>query len=317
MKCLIVGGSGQFGITLSKILIKKKKYNVDITTRSISKAKSKIKKYGLKKVRLIRLNILDKKQILKILKRRYDYIFYFAGQSSPDLSFKKINQTLESNYLGCKNFLELLKYLNLNTKFFNSSSSEIFSDTKKKLNIFSKKKPISPYGRSKLLSFDLTKKFRKIYKLKTYNLVLFNSESYFREKKYLIPKICLAAIKAKNSNKITGFGKLDVVREWNWCEEQCNLILNCMSKNPNDFILSNGKEYSGYQMIKYAFNYLKLDYKKYIKIEKKFYRKKDFKLKRSDFKKNIFQINPSWVPKIYGKVLICKLIKYYQKNKTI
>ena len=139
---------------------------MDITTRSISKAKSKIKKYGLKKVRLIRLNILDKKQILKILKRRYDYIFYFAGQSSPDLSFKKINQTLESNYLGCKNFLEVLKYLNLNTKFFNSSSSEIFSDTKKKLNIFSKKKPISPYGRSKLLSFDLNQRWNCLARAK-------------------------------------------------------------------------------------------------------------------------------------------------------
>ncbi len=317
MKCLIVGGSGQFGITLSKILNKKKNYKIDITTRSISKAKSKLKKYRLKKVRLIKLNILNKNQILKILNKRYDYIFYFAGQSSPDLSFKKINQTLESNYLGCKNFLEVLKYLNLNTKFFNSSSSEIFSDTKKKLNIVSKKKPISPYGRSKLLSFNLTKKFRKIYKLKTYNLVLFNSESYFREKKYLIPKICLAAINAKNSNKITGFGKLDVIREWNWCEEQCNLILNCMFKKPNDFILSNGKEYSGYQMLKYAFNYFKLDYKKYVKIEKKFYRKKDFKLKRSNFRKNINQINPSWKPKIYGKILIYKLIRYYQKNKII
>ena len=64
MKCLLVGGSGQFGITLSRILIKKR-YNIDITTRSVSKTKVKLKKLGLKKIRLIKLDILNKKQILK------------------------------------------------------------------------------------------------------------------------------------------------------------------------------------------------------------------------------------------------------------
>ena len=40
---IIVGGTGQFGITLSKELIKKK-FKVIITTRSLTKAKKKNKK---------------------------------------------------------------------------------------------------------------------------------------------------------------------------------------------------------------------------------------------------------------------------------
>ena len=47
MKCLIVGGSGQFGICLSKILIKKK-HKVEITTRSIIRTKKKIQKFRTK-----------------------------------------------------------------------------------------------------------------------------------------------------------------------------------------------------------------------------------------------------------------------------
>ena len=39
---IIVGGTGQFGIILSKQLIKKK-FKVIITTRSVSKAKKKTK----------------------------------------------------------------------------------------------------------------------------------------------------------------------------------------------------------------------------------------------------------------------------------
>ena len=38
MKCLIVGGSGQFGICLSQILLKKN-YDISITTRKVSKTK--------------------------------------------------------------------------------------------------------------------------------------------------------------------------------------------------------------------------------------------------------------------------------------
>ena len=88
MKCLIVGGSGQFGICLSQLLLKKK-YDIQITTRSVFKTKKILKDLNINKVKVIYLNILNKKQILKILKNEYDYIFYFAGQSSPSVSFKK------------------------------------------------------------------------------------------------------------------------------------------------------------------------------------------------------------------------------------
>ncbi len=313
MKTLIVGGSGQFGICLSQILLKKN-HDISITTRSVSKTKKKFRDLKIKKIKVLNLDILNKKQILKILKKNYDYIFYFAGQSSPSLSFKKKNQTFESNYIGCKNFLEGLKTLNLKSKFFNSSSSEIFSDTKKKITINSKKRPISPYGVAKLLSFNITKKFRNTDNLNAYNFIFFNSESIFRKKSYLISKICLAAINAKNFDKKTDFGKLDVIREWNWCEEQCYLITKCLIKKPNDFILSNGKEYSGYQMLDYAFQYFKLNFRKFVKIKKKYYRKKDFKFKRSDFNKNIKNIDPDWRPKIFGKKIVYKLINYYTKN---
>ena len=314
MKCLIVGGSGQFGISLNKIL-KKKRYSIVVTTRSPNKTKEKFKKLNIKNSKIIKLNILNKKQILNVIKKNFDYIFFFAGQSSPNLSFIKSKQTIESNFKGCKNFLEAIKETNLRTKFLNSSSSEIFSDTKNKLEIKSKKKPISPYGKAKLLSYDVTKKFREKYNINTYNAIFFNTESYYREKNFLIPKICIAAINAQKFQKITTFGNLNVIREWNWCDEQCKLLLKFISKKPQDFILSNGKPFSGYQMIKFAFNYFKLDYRNFIKIDNKHFRKKDFNYKLSNFKKNVVSQNSNWKPKIFGKKLIYSLIKYYKINK--
>ena len=85
---IIVGGSGQFGISLSKILLKKK-HIVIITTRNIIKAKKKIS-YKNKNLKIVRLNILKTNQINSLIKQYSPFqIFYFASQSSPSISFKK------------------------------------------------------------------------------------------------------------------------------------------------------------------------------------------------------------------------------------
>ena len=55
---IIVGGTGQFGRILTKKLIKKN-YKVVVTTRSLSKAKLKVK--SNKSLLLKKLNILKKK----------------------------------------------------------------------------------------------------------------------------------------------------------------------------------------------------------------------------------------------------------------
>ena len=55
---------------------------------------------------------------------------------------------------------------------------------KKKISLEAKKKPISPYGKAKLISFNKTKFFRKKNNIKAYNAILFNTESYYRDKKY-------------------------------------------------------------------------------------------------------------------------------------
>ena len=308
---LIVGGSGQFGVTLLKKLSKKK--NIIITTRNISNAKKKI--FEFKKIIIKKLNILNKTQISDLLlKYRPAIIFYFAGQSSPQISFSKRNETIKSNYIGCKNFLEVINKIKLNTKFLNASSSEIFKPSKSKLNLNSKKKPISPYGVSKLKSFEITKHYRIFKNLKTYNAIIFNTESIYRNKNYIIPKICLAAIKAKKKGLKTSFGNINVVREWNWCEEQCKYMLYFINKKPQDFILSNNRPYSAKQMLDYAFNYFNLDFRKYIETDKVNFRKKDFEIRCSD-NKNIFKKNKiNFNYKIYGKKLIRRLLTYYLKK---
>ena len=313
---IIVGGSGQLGINLAQLLLKKN-YRVFITTRNIKLAKKKIP-FSHKNLNLKKLNILNKKEIKKlIISLKPNEIFYFAGQSSPHLSFRKKNITYLSNVKGCKNFLEAIYKIKSKCKFVNATSSEIFAENKGKLVVSSKKNPISPYGEAKLLSFNYTKFFRNTKKLNTYNAIIFNTESYYRDKNYLIPKICLAAIYAKKHNKKTSFGNLNISREWNWASEQAFYLLKFIKKDPQDFILSNGHSYSALKMVNFAFKYFNLDYKKFIQFNKKFIREKDFNEKKSNYLSCLRRNNLKRNSKVYGKNLINRLIKHYlyEENK--
>tara|TARA_Y100001936_G_scaffold252969_1_gene315114 strand:- start:1960 stop:2919 length:960 start_codon:yes stop_codon:yes gene_type:complete len=311
---IIVGGSGQFGIELSKSLLKRK-HVVIITSRDIKRAKQKLGN-NRQSIIFIKLNILNVKQIEKLLiKYNPDNVFYFASQSSPGISFKKPRATYLSNFVGCKNFLEIIKFKNLTCKFINASSCEIFSKSNKRLTIASKKKPISPYGKSKLLSYNITKSYRNNYNINSYNAVIFNTESIYREKNYLIPKICISAIRAYKYQEKTDFGNLKISREWNWCEEQIKFMLKFINKTPQDFILSNQKNFTAIQMLRFAFGFFKLNYKNFILINKRNLRPNDFLTKKSNsnssFKKNKIKHNY----KIYGKKIIYKIIKHYLNEK--
>ncbi len=311
---IIVGGSGQLGISLAKLLLKKK-YKVIVTTRNLSLAAKKIPIRN-KNLKLIKLDVLKKNQINSMIENiKPKIIYYFAGQSSPVLSYKKNKITYLSNVKGCENFLKILYEKKIKTKFVNASSSEIFSKSVKKIGINSKKEPLSPYGKAKLISFNITKLFREKKKLNAYNAIIFNTESYYRKKNYLIPKICIAAIKAKRYGKKTFFGNLDVSREWNWSDEQVIYLMKFVNKKPQDFILSNGYSYSAKKMLSYAFEYFNLNYKLFTKTKKNYIRKKDFLIKKSNFTSCLNRNNIKRNSKVHGKKLINLMIKFYLNEK--
>jgi GDPmannose 4,6-dehydratase len=311
---LIVGGTGQFGFYLAKFLLKKN-YKIYISTRSLNNIKlAKFSSFKNNNLSFVKINILKKKDIEnKIRKISPHYIFYFAGQSSVFKSFFKKKETINSNFVGCKNFLDSIIKLKIDLKFFNASSSEIYGNNSHDLKINSKKNPVSPYAESKLKSFNITKKYRKIYKLKFYNGVIFNSESYLRPDYFLIPKICQAAITASEINNkkkiLFKFGNINVSRDWGWCEEYVSIIWKYLQCPPQDFIVATGKTVQIKDLLNQAFNFFKLDWRNYVIIDKSLFRKKEIYSSKTSVVRMKRDIN--YIPKIGGLIIIKKLIKYY------
>ena len=311
---LIIGGTGQYGMTLSQML-SKKKYKVFATSRFIKKVNYFNTKYP--KIRYLKLNIINENEIKKILKKtKPSIIFYFAGQSSPQKSFKKRNETLKSNFEGCKKVLKIIHSENLNLKFLNAASSEMYGNIKNKIDLNTPKKPLNPYGIAKKKSFNLVKKYREKFYMKNYNAIIFNTESFYRSEN-ILAKVCIGAIKAFKFNKKLTLDNINFSREWNWCEEQCELLMKFIKKKPQDFILSNGKSYSIKKMLYYAFNFFNLNYKDYLNLSSTKLKNIEANSKKSNYKLYFNKNKISFKSKIFGKKLIHKMISFYLDKNEI
>ena len=138
-KIIIAGITGQDGSLLYDYL-KSKKFRVIGLSRNKHKDKHILKTdYSLKSLSKI------------IHSFKPNEIYNFSGLSKPSESWYKIKETLEANLYITVNFLEIIKKKK-NIKFFNSSSSEIYKDSKKKLSENSPIYPSNPYGIAKASS---------------------------------------------------------------------------------------------------------------------------------------------------------------------
>lgn len=301
----LIIGSGVLGAYLSKEILKKKE-KVIVASRSLKK---KFKNYSFlnihNQIKFEKLNIKNKKEIIRIIKKyNPDKIYYFSGQSSLTKSYKLRNQTYISHYIGVKNFLDVMKENKLKFKFFKANSGYIFSPRDGFIKINSKfSSNKNPYIQSQQKTFKMIKSYRR-FGLKTFNLVFMQIESPLRDNNFFIKKVCLSA---KNKKKIT-VGNLNTFRDYSWITEIVKIVKLISESKPQDIILSAGKKISGKEILNIAYGINKLNYKKYFFVSNKYYRKNEKKILISHKQNNNYlQKKYGFKFKIYGKKLIKKM----------
>ncbi len=310
-KIILIVGSGVLGAYLSEIFLKKS-YEVYVGTRYLRKNYKNYKYLKIeKKIKFFKLNFLDKNEVESTIKKlKPMVVYYFAGQSSIYKSLKNPKSTLDSNFHGAKIFLNVIYKNRLNTKFFKANSGYIFKILKFEKNLrYQFLKPINPYMDAQVKAFKAVEKFRRLG-VRCYSLIFFNIESPLKNKSFILNKV-KNFIKTKKTTFLK-VGDIEVVRDFSWAPEIMKGVFYSLNLKPQNIIFASGKDFYVSEMIKYFFDLKKLNFRKFIKIDKSLFRKKEKKkVTVSKFQTHNLLKNFKWQPKIYGKKLVKKL--YHSK----
>jgi GDPmannose 4,6-dehydratase len=273
-KAVITGISGQDGSYLAELLLSRD-YQVYGAFNCDSKNLKNIE-HLLDKIELVEYQLNDEKLAENLIKKiQPDECYHLAGCSFVD--YDKNNQDLIfNNNVNSTNFLlEAIKNYAPNCRFFLAGSSEMFGlsneSPQSENSIFN---PQNIYGISKLKAFDLVKNYRQNYKIFACCGILYNHESPRRNHIFLTRKISqsVAKIHLGIEDKIE-LGDIESARDFGYAKDYVEAIfLMLQNSQAVDYVISSGQIYKIKDILKIAFDYVNLDYKKFIKINPDFIR---------------------------------------------
>ncbi len=308
-RALITGITGQDGSYMAELLLGKGYKVFGLERRSSQKNQWNIK-HILNKVELISGDLLDEASLVHAIKEvRPDEVYTLAAQSFVGDSWKQPVYTGEVTGLGVVRLLEAIRQTNLKIKFYQASSSEMFGAS---LEFPQNEKtyfyPRSPYGIAKLYAHWITVNYRESYGMFAVSGILFNHESPRRGLEFVTRKITHEAVKIKlGLSKELSLGNLDAKRDWGFAGDYVEAMwLMLQHEKPKDFVIGTGETHSVKEFVEEAFRYLGLDWKKYVKINKKFIRPTEVNLLLADasLAKKTFK----WSPKVTFKELVGMMV---------
>jgi GDPmannose 4,6-dehydratase len=134
--------------------------------------------------------------------------------------------------------------------------------------------PRSPYGVAKVYSYWITKNYREAYGLFAANGILFNHESPRRGETFVTRKITRAVARiAKGQQKELFLGNLDARRDWGYAPEYVVAMWKMLQANEaEDYVIGCGTDLSVKDFVRLAFEYVNLDWEKYVRFDEKYLR---------------------------------------------
>lgn len=268
-------------------------------------------------------DLLDQGGLERLLdKIQPDEIYNLAAQSHVRISYDIPQFTVQTNALGVINILEAYRRACPESKFYQASSSEMFGlsvEDNNSQNEMTSMNPVSPYGCSKVFGYNITRNYRRAYKLYATNGILFNHESPRRGSNFVTNKVVKAAVKIKLGlqDKLE-LGNMDSYRDWGHSWDYVRAMhLMLQHDKPGDWVVATGETHSVRQMCEYVFNKLDLNYKDYVIQNKKYLRPEELPYLKGDSTK--IKTELGWKPKYSFKDLMDEMIdnwlKIYKNKK--
>ena len=278
---LITGITGQDGSYLAEFLLSKG-YSVHGIIRKSSSFNTQRINHLYKdphqeenKLFLHYGDLLDVSGLTNLLhKIEPNEIYNLAAQSHVQVSFQLPQYTAQVNSLGTLSLLEAIKESNLNCRFYQASTSEIFGSAPPPQNENTEFKPRSPYAIAKLSAYWSTINYREAYGIHATNGILFNHESPRRGETFVTRKISIAAARIANgSSEKLYLGNLDAIRDWGYAKEYVeSMWIMLQQDNPNDYVIATGIPTTVRNFASEIFQLAGLDYEDFVVQDEKYLR---------------------------------------------
>ena len=301
---LITGITGQDGYYLSKLLLENN-YKVHGTVRRSSSINTKridglISEYQKDKQLVLHYSdLLDSASLYSLIDTiKPDEVYNLAAQSHVAVSFENPVYSAQTGTIGPVSLLEAIRNVNSEIKFYQASSSEMYGGgLNESLNENSKFDPKSPYAAAKVFAHNLTKLYRESYDMFCVNGILFNHESPLRGETFVTRKITKAVgrIKLGLQSKLT-LGNLEASRDWGFAGDYAEGMWQMMQhKNSEEWVLATGKSITVKEFVEKAFQYVDLDFNKFVQTSERYFRPNEVNFLLGDPSKANEKLN--WYPK--------------------
>ena len=278
-KALIFGVTGQDGSILAKYLLRKNFKVHGLVRKSATGNLVNIKTIiGNSNFFVHHGDLLDLISIEKIIRKvKPDEIYNFADQDHVRWSFEIPSYSFDITGSSVVKILEIIKNHSPKSKYFQPLSSNIFGNSKRiKQDENEKFSPLSIYALGKVAAYYACKMYSSVYGLKIYGAIFYNHESEFRPEEYVTRKITKSVARifyGKQKKLILGDVKAKI--DWGYAGDYVKAAYDIMQlKTPDFFIIASGKSHSVEFFAKKCFEYVGLNYKKYLGVDKKLFRPK-------------------------------------------
>lgn len=320
---LITGITGQDGAYLARLLLAKN-YKVFGTYRRTSSLNiERLCELNIERdIELLPMDLLDSGNITRVLDCiQPDEVYNLAAQSFVAVSFDQPQATMDITGLGAVRMLEGIKNVNPRIRFYQASTSEMFGKVQavpqnEKTPFY----PRSPYAAAKLYAHWMTVNYRESYGLYACSGILFNHESPLRGLEFVTRKITHTVAKIKYGlERELRLGNLDAKRDWGYAPEYVEAMwLMLQQSTPDDYVIATGETYSVRDFVEIAFAHAGLDWRKYVVIDKAFYRPAEVDLLVGDPTKagNKLGWKPTTKFEEIVRIMVDEDIKRIDKNES-
>lgn len=203
-----------------------------------------------------------------------DEVYNLAAQSHVRVSFDEPEHTADTTGSGTVRLLEALRIANVDCRFYQASSSEMFGATPPPQNEETPFYPRSPYGAAKVYSYWITRNYREAYGMFASNGILFNHESPRRGETFVTRKITRAAARIKAGvEQHVYLGNLDAIRDWGYAPEYVEGMWRMLQADePDDYVLATGGKYTVRDFLDAAFTHAGLDWREHVRFDDRYLR---------------------------------------------